>query len=706
MGSDYNVNNNDIKVIWIDEFINNEENKKYMNTLKSNFNKAEGYTLLDNGLENLYLNNNNENFEIIIVIVSGRLFGKYTKKIKKNINRIINIPYTYIFTSNKFKNVLTGVKPDEEEIISYDTMTLINNGFYNPGGVFDDFDSLLNEMKELSNKIASNFGILPRIKDKMNYEGLLTFEYLNNEEDLLAPALYRDIITNEKITKDEYNDFHKFILSFDNEELKSLVKNLCLFKSIPFEILSKYWARVYTIESDFYKILNNHLMKSKLSPNYKTFIKVLYKGIDINSLKSYKGNYLYRGAVLNKIELGKIKKYKDSGNLSKIVVFSKAFLSFSEDKKKAEGFIGQSDNTKIGCLYILENKNANLHESNADIQYFSVFPKEKEILFFPGSSFIIKNIKNTKNDKIEITLNYNGKYKDNYSLIYENLDKLKELLKNNVLTKDLKYDNLSFLKNGKYLIGEKVGQGGLGLVIKAKNMETDEIVAIKKIYKNDAELNNIINNFKRLKIISEKIKYSCKYKDYFETDDYYYIVMSYYDDNLKNYLEQNYLEHKEYLPPILINKIFRQLNETFKELLNNHIVHRDISPDNILIKYDDDNKINFDSVLSDYGISKFQNDEDILMREQVGKYKFMAPEIIEGKEYKNTCDLYSIGVTMYLLYLGRNPYDDLFFNNDISIIEEDKDLNDLVRKLLKKNPDERISWKEYFEHPFFKKYEY
>ena len=351
-------------------------------------------------------------------------------------------------------------------------------------------------------------------------------------------------------------------------------------------------------------------------------------------------------------------------------------------------------------IYI-ENKNANLHESNADIQYFSVFPKEKEILFFPGSSFIIKNIKNTKNDKIEITLNYNGKYKDNYSLIYENLDKLKELLKNNVLTKDLKYDNLSFLKNGKYLIGEKVGQGGFGLVIKAKNMETDEIVAIKKIYKNDAELNNIINNFKRLKIISEKIKYSCKYKDYFETDDYYYIVMSYYDDNLKNYLE-----HKEYLPPILINKIFRQLNETFKELLNNHIVHRDISPDNILIKYDDDNKINFDSVLSDYGISKFQNDEDILMREQVGKYKFMAPEIIEGKEYKNTCDLYSIGVTMYLLYFGRNPYDDLFFNNDISIIEEDKDLNDLVRKLLKKNPDERISWKEYFEHPFFTKCEY
>ena len=701
MGSVNNINNIDKKVIWFDEFINNKENQDYLNILKSNFNNAEGYASLDNGLENLYLNNDNEKFEIILLIVSGRLFGKYLKKIQKNLNRIINIPYTYIFTSKKFKNILTGLKPDEEQIISYDTMTSINNEFYNPGGVFDDFDGLLNEMKELSNKIVSNFGITPRIKDKINYEGLLTFEYLNNEEDLLAPALYGDIIRNEKITKDEYYYFHRFILSFNDEKLKSLVKNLCLFKSIPFEILSKYWARIYTIESDFYKILNNHLMKSKLSPNYKTFIKVLYKGIDINSLKSYKGNYLYRGAVLNKIELEKIKKYKDNGNLSKIVVFSKAFLSFSEDKAKAEGFIGQSDNTKVGCLYILENKNTNLHESNADIQYFSVFPNEKEILFFPGSSFVIKNIKNIKGDKIEITLNYNGKYKENYSLIYENQDKLKELLKNNVLTKDLSCDNISFLKKGKYLIGENLDRGGFGIVFKAKDMETGEIVAIKKISKkDDYQKNDITNEAKIMKIISGKIK-NCIYKDYFETDDYCYIVSSYYDDNLRNYLR-----HKNNLPPILINKIFRQLNETFKELLNNHIVHRDISPDNILIKFDDVNKRNFNSVLTDYGVSKFQNDEDDLMRTVIGKYKFMAPEITKGEGYKNTCDLYSIGVTIYLLYFGVNPFDKFLIDGDISTIEEDKDLNDLVRKLLKKNPNERISWKEYFEHQFFKKYEY
>ena len=45
--------------------------------------------------------------------------------------------------------------------------------------------------------------------------------------------------------------------------------------------------------------------------------------------------------------------------MEKFHVFSKAFLSFSEDKDKAELFYGVSDDTKIGCLYILENNNNN-----------------------------------------------------------------------------------------------------------------------------------------------------------------------------------------------------------------------------------------------------------------------------------------------------------------------------------------------------------
>ena len=99
----------------------------------------------------------------------------------------------------------------------------------------------------------------------------------------------------------------------------------------------------------------------------------------------------------------------------------KSSLSFSENKIKAMNFCGSSDNTKYGCLYILENYYINLHESNADIQNISVFPDEKEILFFPGSSFRIKSIKKMNDNKLEITLNYIGKFREKYFL-YDNLN--------------------------------------------------------------------------------------------------------------------------------------------------------------------------------------------------------------------------------------------------------------------------------------------
>ena len=151
-----NKNTNNIKVIWFDEHINSKDNQDYFKLLSSNFNNCKGYESLNEGFESFY-ENINKNFEIILVIVSGRLSGRYIRKIKENINKIINIPYTFIFTSSNFKSVLLGIIPDKEQKKSYDTMMTVNNGFYNPGGVFDDFNVLLNEMKNVSNQIFSNF---------------------------------------------------------------------------------------------------------------------------------------------------------------------------------------------------------------------------------------------------------------------------------------------------------------------------------------------------------------------------------------------------------------------------------------------------------------------------------------------------------------------------------------------------------------------
>ena len=127
-------------------------------------------------------------------------------------------------------------------------------------------------------------------------------------------------------------------------------------------------------------------------------------------------------------------------------------------------------------------------------------------------------------------------------------------------------------------------------------------------------------------------------------------------------------------------------------------------------------KTNFDSVLADYGVSRKYN-EEYGMKEVIGTPMYMAPEILKEKIYYNNCDLYSIGVTLYLLYFRRfglhNEIREVLIGKRVTFgekllqkIGEDLIFDDLVRKLLKINPKERITWEDYFAHPFFKQYEY
>ena len=149
----------DTEIIWFDENIKNEENTSYFNQLQDNFNYFNGYQSLDEGFKKFYT----LEFSTIFVIVSGRLFGRYIRKIKENIHKIINLPYTYIFTSPNFKKALLRQIHDKEHIISYDTMINANDGFYNPGGIYDDFDELLDDIKMTIKKIDSNNNIESRI---------------------------------------------------------------------------------------------------------------------------------------------------------------------------------------------------------------------------------------------------------------------------------------------------------------------------------------------------------------------------------------------------------------------------------------------------------------------------------------------------------------------------------------------------------------
>ena len=266
-----------------------------------------------------------------------------------------------------------------------------------------------------------------------------------------------------------------------------------------------------------------------------------------------------------------------------------------------------------------------------------------------------------------------------------------------------------------YIIGDRIGKGAFGEVYKATSKSSDELFAIKKIYiyndneKSKDQIKRIINELNNMKICSDEGKnnYSVKYYEYFEYENEFVIVMELCDDSLLNVLKKR----NKGFEPIEIYQIMKQLNETFKIMERNKILHRDIKLENILVKYEDKERQNFIVKLTDYGVSKQIN--STTMRQTIaGTPQIMATEILEGSEYNNKCDLWSIGVIIYQLAFNEYPYEgktEFLLYNDIKESKQekfkkssDKDLNDLINRLLVYEPNERINWKDYFSHSFFK----
>ena len=185
----------------------------------------------------------------------------------------------------------------------------------------------------------------------------------------------------------------------------------------------------------------------------------------------------------------------------------------------------------------------------------------------------------------------------------------------------------------------------------------------------------------------------------------YAIVMELCNCNLDDMLKESYSNLKDYH----IKNILKQLNNSFRLMLKNKIIHRDIKLQNILIKYNNNNKTDYSVKLTDYGISKQLYTLSQQNNTFCGTPYTMAPEIIKKEQYDNKCDLWSIGVVIYYLCFNEYPYQyaDLFGN--INHLDQNKfkkhcnqQLNDLISKLLRVDPKKRISWDEYFNHPFFK----
>ena len=279
----------------------------------------------------------------------------------------------------------------------------------------------------------------------------------------------------------------------------------------------------------------------------------------------------------------------------------------------------------------------------------------------------------------------------------------------------------------KYKLIKKIGLGNYTYVYQAENKTNKELRAIKIIKLDDIKLvlegqthtneegKNQFNDFlkklrneiENMKICGENNENSIKYYESFETDEEFIIVMELADEDLSNFKKNKKLNNKD------IYEILIQLNNTFIIMKEKNIVHRDLKPQNILIKYKDEKRKDYIVKLCDYGISKKETQFSKVRTKNMGTKDYMAPEVIDlkgGNNYDYKCDLWSLGIIIYELYFGAVPYKGI--NEDIILRQiesgekklkktNDKNLDDLINRLLEKNPNKRITWDEYFNHPFF-----
>ena len=154
----------------------------------------------------------------------------------------------------------------------------------------------------------------------------------------------------------------------------------------------------------------------------------------------------------------------------------------------------------------------------------------------------------------------------------------------------------------------------------------------------------------------------------------------------------------------------KQLNNTFKIMMENKIIHRDLKLENILIKKENGQNI---IKLTDYGCSKrLLSLSNYGNTAGIGTVVYMAPEILKGEEYNYKADLWSIGIIIYRLYFGKFPFPGLEKQALINYIEkygnklikktENGELDDLIKRLLEKDISKRLKWDEYLNHNFFK----
>ena len=281
-----------------------------------------------------------------------------------------------------------------------------------------------------------------------------------------------------------------------------------------------------------------------------------------------------------------------------------------------------------------------------------------------------------------------------------------------------------------YEIKEKLGTGSFGSVYKVIHKKSAIVRAMKVIKICDIETDSeSCNSDSFLMEISVLIDTDhpniMKLYEYFSDKINYYIIMEY----IRGCDLWTYMTKLTVFDEKVISNILKQLLSAVNYLHSKNIVHRDIKPDNIIIKQtkrkmssfcNNKDLINTNSnnvndiqlVLIDFGNSNYYQNKNIQMTSLVGTPYYISPDVLK-ENYTEKCDIWSCGIILYSLLLGHPPFKgknmkeifkkilayEISFDNKIFHSITDSAL-DLIKKMIEFDSDKRISAEEALKHPF------
>lgn len=206
-----------------------------------------------------------------------------------------------------------------------------------------------------------------------------------------------------------------------------------------------------------------------------------------------------------------------------------------------------------------------------------------------------------------------------------------------------------FLGN-RYEIVEKIGGGGMAIVYKAKCTLLNRFVAVKILRPEFTTDKDLLDKFRRESQSAASLSHPniVNIYDVGEDDGVYYIVMEYVaGKTLKEIIkEKGHLSFNETID------FGKQIAYALKHAHNNHIVHRDIKPHNILVTADGRAKV------TDFGIAVAATSSTITNAGSViGSVHYFSPEQARGGYTDEKSDLYSLGIVLYEMATGRVPFE-------------------------------------------------